>query len=326
MLRKIVWVGIFIVALTGVRAQQDTIKHSITGMNAQQDTIKISKIGLPALKDTIKLLKTGAPTQHDTVKHWKTGGFSVLTFNQVSLNHWTNGGENALSTTALLNLFANYKKAKIIWDNALDMGYGLMKNNGYRVKKNEDKLELSSKLGYKAYKRLFYSALINYRTQFTNGYNYPNDSVIVSTFNAPGYLTLSVGMDYKPADFLSILISPATGRFTMVMNKMLSDSGAYGVERGKRVRPEFGTNFTAKFQKDVFKNINVVSKLTLFNNYTDAEKANRKNVDVYWEFMMNIKANKFLTTTILVNVIYDQNVIARTQVKEVLGIGLSYKF
>lgn len=312
MLRTIVWVGIFIVALTGV--------------HAQQDTIKISKTGLPAPKDTIKRLKTGAHAPKDTVKHWKTGGFSVLTFNQVSLSHWTAGGENALSTTAVLNLFANYSKSKIIWDNALDLGYGIMKNNGYRVKKNEDKLELSSKLGYKAYKHLFYSALINYRTQFTNGYNYPNDSVIVSTFNAPGYLTLSVGMDFKPADFLSIFLSPASGRFTMVMDKKLSDAGAYGVEPGKRVRPEFGTNFTAKFQKDVFKNINVMSKLTLFNNYTDADKANRKNVDVNWEFMMNIKANKFLTTTVLVNVIYDQNVIARTQVKEVLGIGLSYKF
>ena len=291
MLQKLLFAVSFIALVLSVRAQADTVKN-----------------------------------RTDTIKYWKTGGFSVLTFNQVSLSNWSAGGENALSTTAILNLFANYKKGEVIWDNSLDLGYGLMKNGGQGARKNEDKIELNSKLGYKAFGKVYYSALVNYRTQFAKGYNYPNDSVVVSRFNAPGYITLSLGLDYKPNDYFSLFVSPATGRFTIVADKALSDSGAYGVERGKKMRFEFGANLSAKFQKDIVKNINVVSKLTLFNNYTDKDKANRKNFDVNWEVMVNIKAGKYLTTTILTNLIYDQNVIEKTQFKEVLGIGLSYKF
>jgi hypothetical protein len=265
-------------------------------------------------------------TKKDTTKFWKRGGFSVFTINQVNLSNWTAGGENALSTTAILNLFANYKKEKVVWDNSLDLGYGLMKNKGQKTRKNEDKIELNSKFGYKAFDKVYYSALVNYRTQFDKGYNYPNDSVVVSRFNSPGYLTLSLGLDYKPTDFFSIFLSPATGKFTFVSDKTLSDLGAYGVEPGKKVRSEFGAGLSAKFQKDVIKNVNVVSKLTLFNNYTDKDKENRKNIDVNWEVMINIKAGKYLTTTILTNLIYDQNIIEKTQFKEVLGVGLSYKF
>ncbi len=89
---------------------------------------------------------------------------------------------------------------------------------------------------------------------------------------------------------------------------------------------EIGATLSAKFQKDVFKNVNVLSKLVLFNNYTDEHEDNRKNIDVNWEVMINIKAGKYLTTSILTNLIYDQNVIAKTQFKEVLGVGFSYKF
>jgi hypothetical protein len=270
------------------------------------------------------LLFSSAYAQQDTV--WKTGGFSVLTFNQVRLTNWAAGGEDALSTTAILNLFANYKKDKVIWDNSLDLGFGFMKSSGLGTRKNEDKIELNSKYGYKAFGNVYYSALVNYRTQFAKGYNYPNDSVVMSRFNAPGYLTFSLGLDYKPNDYLSIFISPATGKFTFVSDQALSDSGAYGVDRGKRVRAEFGAGLSAKFQKDVVKNVNIVSKLTLFNDYTDKDKGNRKNIDVNWEVMINIKAGKYLTTSILTNLIYDQNIISKTQFKEVLGVGLSYKF
>ena len=64
----------------------------------------------------------------DTIKYFKYGGFSLLTFNQVSFSNWVAGGEDALSATAIINLFGNYKKDKIAWDNSLDIGYGLQKS------------------------------------------------------------------------------------------------------------------------------------------------------------------------------------------------------
>jgi hypothetical protein len=269
-----------------------------------------------------------AEAQNDTVKYWKKGGFASFTFNQVSLSNWVAGGENALSATALLNLFANYKKDKIVWDNSLDLGYGLMKIEGKGQRKNEDKIDLLSKVGYEAFGKFYYSALFNYRTQFTDGYQYPNDTtqILVSRFNAPAYLSFSLGLDYKPNEYFSLFFSPLTGKVTLVMDNSLSNAGMYGVTPGKKARGEFGAGLNIKFQKDVIKNVNVLSKLTMFNNYTDKDKSNRANFDVNWEVMVNIKANKFLTTSIFTNLIYDQNIIRKTQFKEVFGLGVSYKF
>lgn len=273
----------------------------------------------------------------DTVKNFRYGGFSSLAFNQVTLSNWSAGGENALSTMAILNLFGNYRKDKIGWDNALNLGYGFLKNGSSKMRINEDKMELNSKLGYKAFDNMFYTLLINFRSQFSKGYNYPNDSVVVSQFMAPGYLTIGLGLDYKPTTFFSFYFSPATGRFTFVNNQQLANKGAFGVDpaiiqngiiirNGKKVRSEFGANISTQIQLNIFKYINLVSKLALFNNYTDKDIANRRNIDVNWETMINIKAGKFLTTSIMTNLVYDQKVIARTQFKESLGVGLSYKF
>jgi hypothetical protein len=261
----------------------------------------------------------------DTVKYFTYGGFASFTLNQVSFSNWSAGGENALSTMALLNIFGNYKKDKTEWVNTLDMGYGFLKNGSSKMRKNEDKIDITSKLGYKAFKNVFYTALINYRSQFADGYNYPNDSVVVSRFNAPAYISVGIGLDYKPYDYFSIYLSPATGRFTIVNDRVLSDSGAFGVDRGKKVRSEFGASLIVMVNKDIFKNVNFTSKLVLFENYTDKDVANRKNIDVLWEPMLNIKAGKYLTTSIMFSLIYDQDVIAKTQIKEVFGIGLSYK-
>lgn len=285
------------------------------------------------------LLTSANAQTADTVKHFKYGGFSSFTFNHVSLTNWAAGGENALSTTAIINLFGNYKKEKIVWDNTLDLGYGLLKNGSNKTRKNEDKIDLNSKFGYKAFNKVNYSALVNFRSQFNEGLNYPTDStqIKVSQFMAPAYLSIGLGFDFKPTDYFSVYLSPATGRFTFVTNQTLADSGAYGVDKaiivagvlvkhGKIVRPEFGASLSSRFQKDITKNINLASKLVIFNNYTDKDKANRKNIDVNWEVMINIKAGKYLTTSIMTNLIYDQNVIAKTQFKESIGVGLSYKF
>lgn len=286
---------------------------------------------------------------------WKNGGFISISFTQVSLSNWAAGGEDAYSGVGLLNLFSNYAKDNTVWDNSLDLAYGLVKSGDADARKNEDKIDLNSKYGYKAFGNFYYSALVNFKSQFTAGYNYPDDSTIVSKFAAPAYLTVAIGLDYKPNEFFSAFISPATGKFTFVSDQKLADAGAYGVDPaeydtsgnktadGKTIRAEFGAFFRAKFQKDLVTNFNLSTTLALFDNYTDKNESNRDNVDVNWETLLALKAGKFITASLFVNLIYDHDIdipsyetIAgvktitgvgpKTQFKEVLGIGISYKF
>jgi hypothetical protein len=295
-----------------------------------------------------------AIVEDTTVNGWKKGGFLAVNFNQVSLTNWAAGGESALSATALGNAFVKYRKNDAYFESVLDAGFGFITTKTESLRKNEDKIELNAKFGKKAKGKFYYAAMLNFRTQMAPGYNFPDDTTIISRFLAPGFLSLALGMDYKPNDWFSMFISPATGRSTFVMDQRLANLGQFGVTaatyddagkiltEGQKSRFEFGAYLRARLQKDVVKNISIVSNLQLFNNYTDPIKAQRANIDVNWENLILIKANKWLTTSIFTNLIYDNDVQVpvkrvvdgkevigtgpRMQFKEVLGIGLSVKF
>ena len=247
----------------------------------------------------------------------------------------------------MLNYSANFKKTfneykkTLTYDNFFDLAYGFIKQNSESWRKNEDKIDLSSKLGYDAFGKLYYAVLINFKSQFASGYKLPNDSVIVSKFLAPAWVITSIGLDWKPKDYFTMYVSPATGKFTIVNDANLAAAGAYGVEHGKKFRPEFGAYFKAVFKKDIMKNINLSSKLELFDNYTDKRVANRKNVDVNFENNLLMKVNKYISATLFFQIIYDDDInIKHTvtengiavdkngptlQFKQVLGVAMSYK-
>jgi len=257
---------------------------------------------------------------------WKKGGFINVNFSQVSLDKWAQGGENSLALSGALNLFANYAKDKTTWDNNIDLAYAILKSGPAPSRKSDDKIDFTSKFGRKMSEHWSYSALFNFKSQFTKGYKYPDDSNVVSKFLAPGYVTLALGFNYKPVDYFEVFISPATGRLTIVHDDVLSAVGAYGVKPGEKTRMEFGAYLNMKFKKDIMENVTLMTKLELFDNYSDDNGNNRKNVDVNWETSLNMKVNKFITASIATQLIYDHDVIKHTQFKEVIGVGLGYKF
>lgn len=257
---------------------------------------------------------------------WKSGGFISINFSQTNLSQWTAGGETQMSLAGSANLFSNYLKGKIDWQNSLDLGYAVVRTESVGLRKSDDKIDFTSKYSKKFAEKWLYSGLVNFKSQFTNGFAYPDDSVIVSKFMAPAYLTAALGFTWKPVEFFEVMISPTTAKFTFVLDQTLADLGAYGVAPGKTTHSEFGAYLNAKFKKDIMPNITLTSKLELFNNYTDPDKNNRKNIDVNFENTLNMKVNKFITASVYANVVYDANVIERTQFKEMIGVGFGYKF
>lgn len=302
--------------------------------------------------DTEKTLKTQIV---DSTEGWKTGGIVSLTMSQTSLTNWSSGGQNSMSLNGLLVTFAKYKKGKNQWDNSLNMGYGLQKQGEVKdFMKTDDKIEISSKYGRQAIGNFFYSGLITAKSQFSAGYNYPNDSVVISNWMAPGYLTLAIGMDYKPNTYFSAFLAPLTGRFTYVNDDDLANAGAFGVDAavvdgagnivtpGKNLREEFGGYFRmvyskADYKSEILKNVAVVTKLDLFSNYLN----NPQNIDISWETLLGLKVNKYLTVNLTLHLMYDDDIKIteedtttgltvekgpNIQFKEILGVGLAYKW
>lgn len=313
----------------------------------------------------IALLVSGfglSQAQDSIPKPWTKGGQGGLTFNQVALSNWAAGGQSNMTLIGNLNLFANRKVGTMTWDNSLDMAYGFLKNNFiYDPKgpltKAEDKIEFNSKYGKKAWsEKVFYSGLATFRTQFAKGFSKPGDATYISKALSPAYLILALGLDYKPTDWLSIFVSPLSGKMTMVLDDSLANERAFGVNTVndatgefrpgsfKNLRMEFGATVKAKFKKDIMKNVGLESNLELFSNYIDRPQ----NIDVRWSNALVAKINKYIVVNLFTDMIYDNDILIgqvdskglpvfepgttiqhkgpRLQFKEVFGLGFSYKF
>ncbi len=299
-----------------------------TGGIFAQDIQKVAKAKADVLADV----------PPDTVKkHWLVSGTGSIQFSQASFSNWAAGGQNSLGLVAWINFRANYHKGRSVWGNTIDLGYGfnlLGKGNDAKYNKTNDKIELTTAYGYQLdeNKKWFLTILMNFKSQFDKGYNYPDDSTVISKFMSPGYLIGGIGITYSPAKWFLVYLSPSSGRFTFVMDKALSDSGAFGVDRGKTMKGEFGPYMRAELNKDLAKNINLTSTLELFTDYLHKFG----NIDVNWSLLLSLKVNKWLAASIQTQLIYDDDVMIkfdpkkpgapRTQFKEMLGVGLTYKF
>lgn len=271
-----------------------------------------------------------AETKKDSV--WITNGYAGLKLTQVSFTNWATGGDNAFAFDLQGTYQADYKHNKHIWQNRIELSYGLNKTKSEITKKTSDKIYLNSNYGYEIYKRLYLSALLNFQSQFTRGYDYGvNPDVYVSQFMAPGYLMTGIGLTWIPNKFFTAVLSPAAWRGTFVLNDRLSDEGAYGVKPGKKLLSEFGANLKLEGRYEFLKNMTLYSRLDLYSDYLRKPQ----NVDVNWEVQINMVINKWFSTTLTTNMVYDDDVkitlsdgrkVKRVQFKELLGVGVQFNF
>lgn len=272
----------------------------------------------------------GANAQEESrTSHWTLKNVAGLNASHTGLVNWAAGGENTFAWNIYLNAAANYKKDKWSWDNALVADYGLTHTDATKWQKSLDKLNLSTKAGYAISKHWNASFLADFLTQFAEGHKDANaknrGDKYISKFMAPGYLTSALGFDYKPNDSFSLFLSPTTGKFTFVTDAYLSNLGAYGVKPGKKSLAEFGSLLVANYNKELAPNFSVISKLTLFSAYNNKYG----NIDVNWDVMLAYKLNKFLSTTLTTNLVYDDDVKSasggpKVQFRHVFGVGLTY--
>lgn len=302
---------------------EEALKEAkISNLNSAQELCRIisSQFDIP----TISYEPVTPP------KFWTNGILTELGFSQVSLTNWAAGGSGSVALNSYVNAHANYAKGEMYWDNRGQLSYGFIQSfeDGYR--KSDDKIILDSKWGYKAINKWYFSVIFNFKSQFSPGFEYKSDaSTMVSKFLSPAYMSLGVGIDYKPGKALSVNLAPFTGNMVIVTDSLLR--AKYGNAPDETVRWELGAKMTAHFNKEIFKGLKVTSTLNLFTDYMH----NFGNIQVNWDFQATYAFHKYFTAGLRTNLIYDDNVIitrpsGRTgkwvQFKEVASINFAYTF
>ena len=108
---------------------------------------------------------------------WEKGGTFSATLSQGGTRNWAPGGDRfTLATNGFLYLYANRTRNKWTWKNSIEANYGLINTNSTGIIKNDDKLELLSQLSYSlgnnTNSNWRIAGLLNFRTQFADGYDY----------------------------------------------------------------------------------------------------------------------------------------------------------
>lgn len=274
---------------------------------------------------TSTVFSQNQPKSDEVIEGWKKTGKISIMFNQSSFSNWVAGGENSLAANAFINYDFNYRKGDWRWDNKIIGAYGMTRTKTNGTRKTDDRIEFNSVAGKKATKYWFYSAFLNFQTQFTDGFNYAEDPLAetpVSKFLAPANLAFGPGFMYKKDDNFKINIAPATSKIIIVNDDALSAIGAYGVDPGDNTRYELGFNASLYHKKDIMVNVSVENILNLYANYLE----DFKNVDVNHQLNIALQVNKYLSANIQFHTIIDDNTSKKPQFKEVLGIGVNFMF
>lgn len=264
----------------------------------------------------------------DSVKYWNIKNSIILNSEQATLSNWSAGGYSSFAFSSFYKGFYNFKKGNNQWDNSVELAYGMIwqdkTGNGFKdpaneFQKSDDKIELNSIYSRKMYKSWNYSALVNIKSQFDEGFK---DGKLVSAPISPITITSSIGWEYKNKGF-SAMLSFLAGKTTIVTDRRLMGNEIFGfTEPGQCALFSLGSYAKFFYQKDIFKNVNLLVKLDFFYDYNKPIL----DTDINTEVFINIKVSKYLTAFINFQAIMDKDFNTTLQYKQRFGISVPINF
>lgn len=335
----------FIIVLLTISINSFSQKDTITPIIVELRPI----IALATVTSTATVTaKTSPELPPQYLSHWQSKNTIGLDLNEIAFVNWNAGGVSAISGLLKGNFLRIHTLVKSEWVNELIVRYGITKQDGLAIQKSDDEFRFNSTYGYRkdTLTNWYHSAKFNFNTQFANGYKYPDTSSPISKPFAPAYTFLGYGANYfdKVKKF-DLYISPLTFKNTLVLDQTLANKGAFGVNKaiydaegnlvskGKKSRTEFGFLITNHYKKEVWKNITMENRLSLYSDYIN----NFGNIDVEWRLQFDLVVNKYVRANIGMHLIYDDDIKTteeingvkvpkgpKVQLKQVLGLGLVY--
>jgi len=263
----------------------------------------------------------------DTVA-WKHSLQAGLNLNQASFsNNWKAGGTNSLAMGGIFNDKIIYTDRKIEFTSDVQLAYASVQNQGQEVRKTNDRIFSDQKIGYRLMPKWYAFGSLNFQSQFDAGFEYAKDSAgiergrLISKFMAPAFFTQSIGVEYKPAPWISARAGLGTLRQTFVTDTTLYRNVApnYGVEIGKRTRFEIAMLFVVDVDKEIAKNLFLRTRFSAFYNY---ETLN--TMDYRWDMVLTAKVNKLVNVNLSTTVMYDKDMDASVQYAQALGLGILF--
>ncbi len=269
------------------------------------------------------------------VSYWHKWITLGINFNQSSFsNNYAAGGTNAMAIGANFEYKAEYHKGTFDYVPDLQMRYAKSKNKGQGSRKSDDWLWFDNKVASQMSKSWFFFGSLNFQSQFDKGYNYDQPDYhtqlppsLISRFMAPGYLTESIGFEYKPKPWFDLRIGTGTARQTfMIDTTVYHNNGGNNnnVPIGKTFHNDLAFQLVAAVDKmlDKRNTLHLTTRYQLFIPYQENVKFISHRIDAG----LSAQVTRLFSVSMNSTFIYDRSQKADPQATEGLYMGLSYHF
>tara|TARA_B100001287_G_scaffold61396_2_gene49468 strand:+ start:6100 stop:7005 length:906 start_codon:yes stop_codon:yes gene_type:complete len=258
---------------------------------------------------------------------WQKYGKTSFLINQTAFSNWVSGGEDSVAGTLSIDYNLNYYFNGWSWDTKMIGSFGVNKNSDSKFfKKIDDRIEINSVVGKKFIEQFSFSSFLNFKTQFAKGFKYSTNqdgneirSEKTRIFS-PAYVQLGVGVYWKESNSLWINFAPVTGRLILASKKFTNNleegEEYFGIPKGQNSRFELGASISAFYKFELVENIKLEQSINLYSDYL--YKAD--NIDIDYTISAFMKINDYLSTTLVIQCIYDDNAIKKIQLREVFGL------
>jgi len=266
------------------------------------------------------------------VSYWHKSIVFGLNFNQSAFsNNWSAGGISSVSLGTNFDFKAEYNKTPFDYTSETNLIYGIAANKGQGERKTNDRIFLDNKVASQLSKHWFLFGSLSFESQFSAGYNYVdangnaiNQGLLISNFMAPGYLTESLGFEYKPNKYYDLRLGTGTAKQTFVLDTTIyhNQPDNYGVKDGHTFVNQLAFQVVASVDKDLMPNLHINARYALFVPYQQALAYTTHRLDA----TLTAKVNRLINVTMDGTFLYDKNTSPRPQGTEGLALGVNYKF
>lgn len=303
-------------------------KKYIATVDPTQSIITIEEVPIDKSK-----LSAEAPIDEIKPRNWLHSFNGAVQFSQAYISpNWYQGGDNNVNMLSSLNYGVKLNPAfhpNLLFETTVQYKLGMASapsDTLHDFSISQDLLLLTSKFGYKAINRWYYTFNMSLKTQLFKNYK-PNTKNLTAAFMAPGEINFGVGMTYnynnpKKTVAFDASLAPLSYNLKTCLRSDMNET-AFGIKEGRHTESQIGSSAELKLKWNIAYNISYQSRLFVFSDYD--------YVQGDWENTFSFSINRYLSTQLYLHLRYDSRTAPvedweEWQLKEILSFGFSYSF
>jgi hypothetical protein len=252
---------------------------------------------------------------------WTPNGVIGLNLSQVAFTNWSQGGENSIAFTLFTLLGLDYIGDPWKWKNSLKIAYGRTKVGDQEFRTNDNEIFFESTLIFNVGWEVSPYAGATARTAITKGFDYSVDPAaqIVDLLD-PLYLTEGLGFVYDKIENFSTRLGIGFKQTIASDFDTLYTDDPDTPNEVEDFKFESGIEFVTEYKLEFLKNMEYYTNLRLFGRFEEISVW-----DVRWDNLLVAKINDYFNVNFNLLLVYDVDQSLKTQIKEALQLGISYR-